>query len=196
MRNPELWPITIVPELPWSSLDRLSSVLPFVPVHRLTPLNLDAHILSKKSAPIARRNVWAVDAKKNSWWDSLKLLLRYPGTPVKTSAKLSDTEYELSIENSLGLIIPPQERKVGTWWSYRYIQALNSSTPVVTYWQDSHEFSQYWSKLAYQVEDLEPYERQHLSDMQYASYVEAIPTKEQSTKKLEKLMINSVKERI
>ena len=196
MSNPELWPTTIVPELPWSTVDRLSSALPFVPADKLAPLNLDSHILNKKNAPIARKNIWAVDAKKSSWWESLKLLLRYPGRTIKTSSKLSDIEYELSLENSLGLIIPPQERKVGTWWSYRYVQALNSSTPVVTYWQDSHKFSQHWSKLAYQVEDLEPYERQHLSDMQYDSYVAAIPDKEQSTKKLEKLMINSLKERI
>lgn len=196
MRNVSLWPTTIVPSLPWSTVDSISAALPFIPKGKINLVNLDSHILNKKDAPISRRNVWAVDAKKSTWWDTLKLTLRYPGLLVRTASKISDSEYEASIQTALGLVVPPQERKIGTWWSYRYIQAMNSSTPVVTLWQDSHSFSPHWSVLAYQVEDLEPYERQKLADLQYEAYLAGIPSRDESLKLLEHLMLNSVKERI
>lgn len=190
------WPTTLVPTLPWLSLDSMTRKVPFISKESLLPLNLDTFLLTETSPQIGRELVWAVENTNSVWWKSLESTLRNPGVSIRYSKKPKDAEVAERIKTSMGLIVPPQDRKVGTWWSYRYIQAMNSATPVATYWNDMVGFDQSWLYLAYQLEDMSPYDRQHVAYQQRSSYLENLPTKDESLKTLNKLVIDFQKESV
>jgi len=191
------WPKTYVPLLPWSTVESVAASTGFLPVSSTIGLQIDSIFLDRKAgSDMVKAQRWAVDNVKSSWWISLAKTLRYPGIALSSSKKLKDSEAEQTIAKSIGLIIPPQDRKVGTWWSYRYIQALNLNSPIVTYWQDAHGFSESWSKLAYQVEDMDAFDRQNLAEMQFKDYVDSVPNLHDVINTIKIDLIESSKERI
>jgi hypothetical protein len=190
------WPKTYVPLLPWRSVDQVSEATGIVPVSRAIGVNVDSFLIDRQSILIAAKNsLWAVDNYKSSWWGALAKTLRLPGTPVSEGKKPRDLEVDLSISKSIGLIVAPQDRKVGTWWSYRYIQGLNLNVPIVTYWQDTAGFSESWSQLAYQVEDMDQYDRQELARNQFRDYMDALPSTNEVVTMLRKDLLESIQER-
>lgn len=192
----EIWPTVLYPELPWGSAERVATILDFVPSESLTGINLDSTLISPEPPRIGRRDNWAVENPKSTWLPDLQRLLTFPLLPVKVGRR-TDDDYALGIlRNSMGLIIPPQERKVGSWWNYRLYQALNTGTPVATYWQDSCVLDPSWGVLAYTLEDYDPVQRQMVANSQRYSYVNAIPEKEEAIHNLKSNLLNSVKERI
>lgn len=189
------WPLTYVPLLPWGSTESVSESLGFIPEDRLIGINLDSFLLNKTIPHIGRKDRWAVENIKSKWWSKTSATVRFPSNSVAPK-KRSDDEYALALmQDSAAVAIPPQDRKTGTWWTYRYIQALNTSTPIATLWQDSGKLGEPWSILAYQIEDLEPYERQHLADTQFRSYLASVPSKEEVLKTITEDLIDSTKER-
>jgi hypothetical protein len=195
--NSLLWPKTYVPILPWGSTQKAAEALGFIPADRVIGIQIDSFLLDKQSAVHTVKNqVWAVDNIKSSWWSTLSKTLRIPGISVAATRKPRDFEVELNMSKAIGLVVTPQDRKVGTWWTYRYIQALNSNTPVVTYWQDTAAFSDAWAKLAYQVEDMDPYDRQELARAQFKDYVDNIPQTNQVVHTLRTDLVESTQERI
>ena len=190
------WPATYVPALPWNSRESLYGALDgLIPQEKLFPVQIDSLLLDREKVSINRGKFWSVDTPKSKWWKSLEKTLVLPGTPAVPRKRAKDVEIEEAIRSSIGLVIPPQERKVGTWWSYRYIQALNTNTPIVTHWQDSWVLDESWSVLAYQVEDMEPYERQDLAERQYRSYYNSVPSKDIVLKELLSSLLDSNQER-
>jgi hypothetical protein len=189
------WPKSYVPLLPWGSVKTAAKSLEFIPEDRLVGLKIDALLLDKQPAQIGRHEQWAVEDINSSWWAKVSQTLRFGGVSTALNKRSNDEHADKTMRDSIGLIAPPQGRKAGTWWSYRYVQALNTSTPIVTDWRDSRSLSGVWAMLAYQVEDMEPYERQYLADLQYKSYVNSIPTKEELLNTLATDLIDSTKER-
>lgn len=190
------WPKTYVPLLPWRSVDQVSEATGIVPASRAIGVNVDSFLIDRQSILNAAKNsLWAVDNYKSSWWGTLAKTLRLPGAPVSESKKPRDLEVDLSISKSIGLIVTPQDRKVGTWWSYRYIQGLNLNVPIVTYWQDTAGFSESWSQLAYQVEDMDQYDRQELARNQFRDYMDALPSTNEVVTMLRKDLLESIQER-
>jgi hypothetical protein len=100
------------------------------------------------------------------------------------------------IKSSIGLVIPPQDRKVGTWWNYQYIQGLNAGVPIVTSWIDSGTIDDSWSILAYQVEDMDQISRDNLAMAQRDSYIASIPTRLELIQTLKQDLLDTNKERI
>lgn len=184
------WPVTYIPTLPWHSAEEMSAKVSFIPPEKLVSVNLDSLLLEKKTPEIGRANQWAVDNVKSSWFSTTKNTLRFPALSVKNSTKPKDTEAWERINSSMGLVVAPQDRNVGTWWSYRYIQALNSTTPVATYWQESGKLSAEWGLLAYQLEDMQPYERQHIAFQQVKQYQQEIPDKDSAIKTIKKMVVD------
>lgn len=185
------WPKTFVPLLPWGSESSAAEALRFVSADRLIGLKIDSYLLERKPNDVVEKNAWAVDNIKSSWWKSLSSLIVNPSVPTKTTNRVDDFIVDSVLSKAIGTIIPPQDRKVGTWWSYRYLQSLNLGVPVVTYWQDTYEFHPSWAALAYQVEDMPEYDRQKLAEEQYASYKSAIPSKDEILNILQKDLISS-----
>lgn len=190
------WPKTYVPLLPWGTEESASESLRFIPSDRLVGLKVDSYLLEKKPNTAIGKTSWAVDNVKSDWWKSLTKLISKPGVPVKTSARSDDFIVDSVISGSIGVVIPPQDRKVGTWWSYRYPQSVSLGAPVVTYWQDTYGFDPSWGVLAYQVEDMPEYARQQLAEEQYLAYKSAIPSRDEIIDVLKKDLIGSSKERI
>lgn len=188
------WPKTFVPRLPWLTIEDLHRPVPFLSESRIMPINLDSLVLNGQSNLDQNRLGWSVDNPKNSWWMDVSKTISLPQKNVKPKLRATDSEIEDRIRSSEILAIPPQERKVNTWWSYRYLQGLMSETPIVTYWQDTAGFSESWSKLAYQVEEMDLKTRQKLSKDQYGSYTYSIPTKTSVLKTLENEVIGLKKE--
>jgi hypothetical protein len=191
------WPDTYYPSLPWGSKDSISKKLSFIPQKSLIPVNLDSLLVTPEPfMATGRQNTWAADNIKSPWLNNLEHTLKYPVTPLKTSRILKDQDAVNNMRSSLGLIVPPQDRGYGTWWSYRYLQALNSSTPVVTDWLDTIKFDKSWSYLAYQLEELSEIQRINVARSQLESYVSAIKSKNQAINSFKKGILESSSERI
>lgn len=193
----EQWPTVIYPELPWTKKESVTSVLSIVPSAALVGLNLDPFVLIPE--PVSgtdRSNYWSVDGTKSLWYAKLQPSLRYGGVEARPSKHITQSESHRIIRSSFGLIVPPQERNTGTWWSYRYIQGLVSNTPIVTLWSESATMGQAWSYLAYQIEDMTAYQRQSVAREQLESYLLAVGNKGAVLDKIKTNVINSTKERV
>lgn len=190
------WPEIIYPSLPWNSDEKIASLLGFGDPGRVTGVSLDNFIVSPEPSRIGRKDYWAVENPKSTWLESLDKITTFPKENTKVGRKTDDTYALEIIQNSVGLILPPQERNSTTWWNYRLIQAMNTSTPTVTYWMDTQNFSQSWSVLAYQIEDMSSSQRQQLASTQRGVYLEALPSNDENEYLLRNLLIDSVKEKI
>lgn len=194
--NSDYFPTTFYPSLPWKSDESVANSLDFVPVESLVGVNLDSRIINPEPPRIGRKEAWAVENPKSSWLLETDKLLSLPMIQTKVGRK-TDDDYALNVlRNSIGLLLPPQERKAGTWWNYRMYQALNTGTPVVTYWQDTYKFDPSWAALAYNVEEYDQAGRQMLANSQRFTYLDAIPRKKDALEHLTINLIDSAKERI
>lgn len=177
----DFWPKTYYPKLPWTDHARAVKSLGFSSAERLVGVNLDSLLISPEPAGSTDKSYfWSVDNESSVWVKKLGSTLRHPLMPLKTSRLLTDAQAGATIRDSLGAVIAPQDRGVGTWWSYRYIQAMNSNTPVVTDWMDTSRFSSSWSKLAYQIEDMTDSERAQTAKDQLDSYQASLAPKKQT----------------
>lgn len=190
-------PVMYYPSLPWSSDEKVASILGFPSRGRVVGLNLDSLLLLPEPYSLgARSNVWAVEDTKRTWYKNLKPTLTMPEVDVRSSKTLDDKSAAASIRSSIGLIVPPQDRKTGTWWSYRYAQALNSHTPIATLWQESRALDSSWAQLPYQIEELSESQRGDLSRAQLESYQAAIKPKSAIIQELRQNLLSLAKERI
>lgn len=190
------WPKIIYPSLPWNSDEKISNLFGFGSNLEVVGLNFDSLYVEPEVPRIGRKDYWSVENIKNTWVEYINKTTVFPKESTK-SGKKTDDEYALeTIKNGIGLIIPPQERNLITWWNYRIIQALNTSTPIVTRWEDTANFSYSWSLLPYQIEDMSPAQRQQLAHTQRGVYLESLPTGDELGFEVEKLLIRSTLERL
>lgn len=193
----EYFPKTYYPRLPWNTDEKASNALGFVSSDRLVGLSVDSVLLSQEPYSMSNAvDFWSVEDIRRPWFVSLEPTLRFETVDVRLSKTVDDEAAAKTIRQSMGLIVPPQERKTGTWWSYKYIQAMNSNTPVVTLWQESQNLDKSWGYLAYQIEDMSESERRNIARNQLESYYEAIPSTARLIDELREEMLDSVKERI
>jgi hypothetical protein len=177
----EVWPITYYPKLPWTSHEKAVNSLGFGSKNSFVGLSLDSLLINPEPYNIStRKDFWSVDNHKSVWLKKLEPSIRRPVYPLKPGRLLTDGEAIASMRESLGLIIAPQDRGVGSWWSYRYIQALNSNTPVATNWIDAAGYSESWSHLAYQIEDMDDTQRLLVAKNQLESYQASLQSKKQT----------------
>jgi len=185
----EAWPVTLYPQLPWDAGTKIYDLLSFITPSSIKGFNLDAALIKPEVPRIGRSDYWSVENTKSSWLEKFQATLSLPLSPNKAKRSTDDSAALVNIEESIGLIIPPQERDVGTWWNYRIFQAINSGTPVVTQWQDTASFDHSWSRLGYQIEDMSPAERASIASQQRHSYVSAIPPALASQQQLQKILV-------
>lgn len=189
------WPKTMYPQLPWDSGEKIHSLLGFVSKDSIFGFNLDSTLLSPSIPRIGRSDFWSAENIKSSWIEKTQATLSLPISPNKTKRNTDDLEVLDNIEKSIGLLIPPQEREVGTWWNSRFIQAMNTGTPVITLWQETIKFDASWGKLGYQIEDMAPAERSSIATQQRHSYESAIPLESEVKQNLLNILIESKVER-
>ena len=193
----EAWPKIYYPELPWSTKHKVQKSLGFGSLKNMIGINLDSFLLLPEPRGAAERpSLWSVTTTKGSWYRTVEQSLRATPLDLSKNSSKDDGTTLSAIRSSLGLIVPPQERTTGTWWSYRYIQGMNSNTPIVTLWQDSQKLGKDWAYLAYQIEDMSINKRVAIAQNQLELYRTAIPTKDEIVDLLKNDMVDSNKERI
>jgi hypothetical protein len=193
----EVWPITYYPALPWTLNNKAISALGFGTSQSFVGVNLDALLLDiEPYTTSSRKDFWSVDNDKGVWAKKLSKSLRNPVEPIKSGRVLSDIDAIASMRGSLGMLVAPQDRGVGTWWTYRYIQALNSNTPIVTDWTDTVSFEPCWSYLAYQIEDMYELERMGVARDQLETYQASLKSKNRTIEGFKHTILELDSERI
>lgn len=170
------WPMTLFPTLPWSNDDIQG--LPEASRGRLVGLNMDAaYIEATKISDVqaVRRNVWAADDIGAQWTIDTTKTLRLPHESMKENKGSTDSDVHRKLSTSLGALICPQRDK-NPWWSPRYFQAMNASTPIATDWKLSACVGSAWTHLAAGIEELSAIDRYELAVAQKEQYLDSIPT--------------------
>lgn len=167
LNNP--WPKTLYPALPWQTEMVFEKYLPNV--DKSHAINLDHYFLREAaSSSSAKGDQWAVENYKSKWAQKLNKTVSKEFTELRLGRTFNDSHASDVISSSLGLVIPPIERGVGTWWSYRYIQGLLSGTPIATDWTESMALGPAWSVLPYQIEEMDDSQRRELAKQQLETY--------------------------
>lgn len=182
------WPVTIYPKLPWGSDALVTRQLPVGAADALVGVNLDAELF--KSEPYAteeRALKWSIDSSVGPWSESVLKTLLYPVSQMKWNKGSTDDFVHDQIARSIGAIITPQ-RYDGTWWSYRYIQAMNSYTPIASFWQETQTVGPNWAVLAATIETAAQDERDKIALGQRNEYIKSIPTARDARIKLETVL--------
>lgn len=182
------WPQTIYPALPWKTDEQAKSKLS-LNVPKFTGVSLDSHILTEDSESLERSPKWVVDAMTHRYTKTLVGTLKNPVMPMKWNKGWTDEQVYDQIKRSSGAIVSVNKSD-GSWWTYRYAQALNAGTPIYTAWQETEAIGSEWSHLAYALEDLSQDEQTlaDLSQKQKLQYLNNIPNKTESIKQLETLL--------
>lgn len=179
------WPKTVYPKLPWGEDETVAKFL----TENLIGVNLDAFLLEEPGTPSTQiSQIWHIDNPSTSWAKRQGLLLSNPVFPMKDSSKSTDADVAANISDSIGSLITPQDRGVGTWWSYRFIQSLNLRTPVVSEWRETGKLGMSWDLLASSLEDLSFMEILALALEQRTSYIQAIPDKNNVVTQIQQLV--------
>jgi hypothetical protein len=142
----------------------------------LTGINLDSYLIENLESDEPRREKWVADTYRTDWAKSTAASLIYPNSPMKWNKGWTDIQVLGQIMKSIGVLISPH-KKDGTWWTYRYIQALNTLTPVATEWKESSKLGEPWSVLAANIEAMHPENRRILAMAQKDLYISYIPSK-------------------
>lgn len=188
-----VWPITYYPAMPWTEPAVAARSLGFSLEKRLIGVNLDSMLLNPEPYDMSDKNqFWSVVPSDGKW---LKKVDPFIVHPLVQTVVHDETSLK-TIKDSLGLLVPPQDRNLGTWWNYRYIQALNSNTPIVTDWTTIRNFDPSWSYLAYQIEEMSPSERLIVARNQLESYQSSIKSKNQAVNSLKETILDLNLERI
>lgn len=183
----ETWPTTIYPKLPWHSIDTIKQQFLKGAADSLVGINLDAELLELKEAETDRRLKWSADSLGTPWAKKVTTNLIYPVSLMKWNKGWADNLVEEQIGRSTGVLITPH-KKDGTWWTYRYVQAINTSTPVATLWTESIAIGPSWGNLAATIETLSQDERDIVATEQRESYVAAIPAIDDARTQLHKTL--------
>ena len=189
----ESWPITLYPGLPWKDDESVTSNLPSGASSSVLGFNFDKHYSHSKPIEVARNEdpAWVVTNPKTKWAEKVTSTVKNPVRPLREKKSDTDEEALYNIHHSIGLLLTPQERSGGTWWSYSLVQALSNLTPVATEWRESSEISPCWSFLPYQIEEMQPHDRYIYALEQRQTYLRAIPEIDESLTVLKNLLKNN-----
>ena len=180
----DTWPTTVYPSLPWRSQESVAATLPETAHGSLQGINLDSYLIADTPPSSVERVLrWAADYPASPWSRKTLGTLRYPATMMKWHKGWSDLMVEDNISHSIGSLISPH--RDGTWWTYRYIQSMNTGTPIATQWRESAAIGGSWSVLASGIESMNPDERRDLSWSQTSEYMKSIPNKQEAKQLLE-----------
>ena len=175
----EEWPITLYPRLPWKSDDSVSEKLPNGAASKLIGINLDSFLLETPIPSYETVDKWCSDNTQSKWAKSTISTLSLPCVPMRLTKGSTDADVEAQISRSIGVLISP-DKKQNTWWSYRYIQALNKLTPIATNWKESQNLDSSWAVLAATIESSSPKERLSIALAQRESYEQNTPDRIES----------------
>lgn len=173
----------VVPMLPWNSTEDVTGI-PDTTKSSLVSLNLDYQVFKSLLSPSHhKRNLtWIVDGK-SKWVRNSAQSLTYQTIDMRDVRPRTSKNTVETIRASYALLIGPHDDGL-TWWSPRYAQSLAVGTAVATDWKNSASLGRSWSRLPCDIENLSDREYADLLNEQRSSYIDSIPTEQQSTKQL------------
>jgi len=180
----EKWPTTLYPSLPWTPTKAVQEALPSSIGESLVGINLDSYLISNELLFVEKSEKWCADDLKHKDVQKLISMLSLPISPMKWEKGNNDTSIFDQISSSSCALVSVVKGD-GTWWSYRYLQALNASTPLYTDWKVTSVLGPSWSLLAPTIEAMPPEQRLKLSISQKIEYLNSIPEKEKALESLE-----------
>jgi hypothetical protein len=171
----------------------VKSSLPSIIGDSLVGVNLDSHLISNDLLFVEKSEKWCADDLKHRETKKLISMLSLPISPLRWSKGNNDVHvFDQISKSACALVSVVKSDK--TWWTYRYIQALNASTPVYTDWSTTSLIGPAWSHLAPTIEAMPPEQRLKLSISQKLEYLNSIPEKQEALNSLENLLNLSKKE--
>jgi hypothetical protein len=177
------WVTTIYPQLPWKSSTRLPSNAK----KNLVGINLDSHLVVRNPVETDRRPKWVIDNLSTPWAKNTMATLSLPNSLMKWNKGWTDAQVLEQISRSIGAVIAPDKRD-GTYWSYRYAQAMSTNTPVVTDWVESHALGDAWNILATNIDTMSQDKRNLIATAQREIYLANIPSKQNAVDTLQQLI--------
>jgi hypothetical protein len=183
----DTWPLTVYPELPWGDVDSVIKNLPTGAETAVSGINLDSFLLKDVTPGNEKADKWVYDIPSPHWTKKVASTLNLPTSPMKHNKGATDSDVEYQMARSIGVLISSDKRQ-GTWWTYRYVQALNSQAPIATEWKESRKIGAEWATLAATIEDYPQRIRDTLAIAQRDTYVANIPSKIEAGKTLQDLL--------
>jgi hypothetical protein len=184
------WGTTIYPSLPWKLSDGASMQLPDGAADSVFGVNLDSFLLSESKVQevnLDKRDKWVVDSFAHRHTRKLTESLVHPTSLMKWNKGWDDTQVLDQIDRSMAAIVATNKGD-GTWWSYRYIQALDTTTPIYSDWKETGWLSPAWNQLPSTIEHMSYGDRCDLAREQRSSYINAIPNKKEAITILEEIL--------
>jgi hypothetical protein len=181
------WPNTIYPKLPWKSDLTVKTMNPQNIYSSFIGLNFDELLLADSFYSDESRSKWVVDSYSYKETKKLVETLSRPTSLMKWNKGVTDSQVLDQLSRSLGAIVSTH-RGDGSWWSYRYVQAFNTKTPIYTDWKETSVLGNAWNFLAPAIEDLDTSERQYLSEKQREAYFNALNSFKIEKNKLEEIL--------
>lgn len=181
----EIWPQTLYASLPWKTATSLN--LPSNAKEDIKFVNLDSYLIDQESYVLNRTDKWVVDNYKSRWTQKALSTHSLPDAPMRWSRGASDIQVLEQICRSIGVIISPDDRD-GSYWNYRYAQALTTGTPVATYWQESSVLGESWAVLSSKIDTMAQHERDSLAKSQKSLYLNSILNKKEALNNLKFLL--------
>ena len=184
----EDWPTTLIPVLPWKqSYSDKELNLPELAKKSITYLNLDSYLIEDPIEPLDRVEKWTSDQPESTWTKKISKTIELPISPAKINKGSTDRDVLEQISRSVGILLSPYKNE-GTWWSYKYVQSINSLTPIATLWEESGSLGSEWNLLASTIDSMSEEKRALIATAQRESYIAKIPNKKQSIEMLEKAL--------
>lgn len=182
----EKWPKTLYPSLPISQKVSDSPGIPSTMSDSFVGVNLDSlHIMQKISVHADRQNYWVVDNPKSRWCVDVLDHLMYPTNAAREHRTWTDEHVLKHIAGALGVLVGPHDDKL-LWWSPRFIQAINTLTPVATEWRLASEIGSAWNHLAAGLEQMSAVDRYEIASSQREQYLDKLHGIDRSVSELKK----------
>jgi hypothetical protein len=182
------WAATLYPRLPWGGDASTFSGVPENAYSSMIGINLDSfNVTENANFNSSRVKRWIVDNDKTRWTKNALDGLSTPAMSIRETKARTSSDLFDALNSSMGAIIGPHGDKM-TWWSQVYVHALNAGTPIATDWRESKKIGNAWDHLASGIEEMSEIDRYELSVTQKQQYVKSIPTREELTVQLERLI--------
>jgi len=180
----ERWPTTIYPALPTGQSVSDSPGIPQSMSSAFRGVNVDSLFIENKMPINSRReNYWVADNQKTRWFSDTFNHLMYPAKDARQRRTWTDADVVESVSSALGVIVGPHDDKL-LWWSPRFIQAMNTLTPIATEWRLAAPIGPDWTHLAAGIEEMSIVDRYEVAAAQREQYVASIPSRQNATTKL------------
>ena len=178
------WPTVVYPSLPWKDDSVVADKLPAGAGAQLVGLSLDSFVLVEPVESVDKAEKWVVDDLSSKWTKAVSATLINPCSPMKLTKGSTDYDVSEQIARSIGALISP-DKKQETWWSYRYIQALNTYTPIASNWYETQELGEAWAMLAATIESCSEDKRRLIAIAQREAYSNSIPDRIEAVQQLQ-----------